>query len=294
MGAGHINSRLAQRWQLPLLFVSLLLFSYAVYLFIDPKALPTIGQKIEVARRLIDHSRSEIAIEYLNRLLKTERLEPKFEGAVRMLLGEALDHAQRQRRIRVPANFEQIIVQTNLATKLGIAHDAQSHRRLAESYEALGKPSEAIENYRQAIALDQSQAAPWLRKVIELQLLSRQYDAAWEGIESYLRFPELSQSERAWAMGEKAHLLVDRGTFQEARQLLAEAMKLEAADPADQGQFYYWLGYCDWKLGNHGDAERSMRVARDLLQVRHPLDADAAYALGRIRQEQNDLTGAMS
>jgi tetratricopeptide (TPR) repeat protein len=71
-------------------------------------------------------------------------------------------------------------------------------------------------------------------------------------------------------------------------------MKLEGANPADQGQFYYWLGYCDWKLGNHGEAERSMRVARDLLQVRHPLDAEAAYALGRIRQDQDDLTGAMS
>jgi tetratricopeptide (TPR) repeat protein len=151
-----------------------------------------------------------------------------------------------------------------------------------------------MENYDHAIKLDPSQKIPWLRKVIELQLLSGQHEPAWAGIESYLELPDLSQSERAWAMGEKAHLLVDRGSFQDARELLSEAMNLEAADPADQGQFYYWLGYCDWKLGHHGDAERSMRVARDLLQVRHPLDADAAYALGRIRQDQNDLTGAMS
>ena len=294
MGSGHIKSRLAQLWQLPLLLVSLLLFTYAVYLFVDPKAPPTIGEKIQVARRLIDHARNESAIEYLNRLLKSERLEPKFEGAIRMLLGEALDNAQRQRRIRVPANFEQIIVQTNLGVKLGIAADAQAHRRLAESYEALGKVSEALENYGKAIALEPEQTGPWQRKVIELQLLSGQQELAWAGIESYLSLPELSQSERAWAMGEKAHLLVDRGSFKEARELLTEAMKLETTDLADLGQFYYWLGYCDWKLGNHGEAERSMRAARDMLQVRHPLDAEAAYALGRIRQDQDDLTGAMS
>ena len=293
MGSGHIKSRLAQLWQLPLLLVSLLLFTYAVYLFIDPKAPPTIGQKLDVARRLIRNDRHESAIEHLNYLLKNERLEPKFEGALRMLLGEALDMAQRQKRIRVPANFEQIIVQTNLGMKLGIAADAQTHRRLAEGYEALGKVAEATDHYAQAIALDATQTA-WKRKLIELQLLSGQHEAAAAGIESYLRIPDLATSERAWAMGEKAHVLVDRGAFQEARDLLTEAMKLETADPADQGQFYYWLGYCDWKLGKYADAELSIRVARDLLQVRHPLDADAAYALGRIRQEQGDFAGAMS
>jgi tetratricopeptide (TPR) repeat protein len=59
-----------------------------------------------------------------------------------------------------------------------------------------------------------------------------------------------------------------------------------------QGQLHYWLGYSQWKLGDAGEAERLLRVARDFMKVRHPTDADAAYTLGRIRQEKRDYREA--
>ena len=45
-------------------------------------------------------------------------------------------------------------------------------------------------------------------------------------------------------------------------------------------------------LGRWVEAERYLRVARDQLRVQHPLDADAAYLLGRICEERNDTAQA--
>lgn len=291
MGSERSTLRLSQLWQWPLLLISLGLFGYAAYLFIDPKPGPSLSQRLEVARECLRQERAEAAIERLNALLTGEKLEPKVEGAVRVLLGEALELAQRQKRLSIPVNHQRIIEQTKLGLALGIAGDAQVYRRLAESSESLGKVEEAILHYRQAMALD-STSLRWQRRVIELQLGQEDSSGAAGSIDEYLKHEDLANSERAWAMGQKARLLVDQGEFDEARQLITRAMKLAGDEPGEQGQFYYWLGYCEWKLGRNGEAERLLRVARDLLRVQHPLDAEAAYALGRIRHEQKDYAGA--
>src|SRR4030095_9312283 len=83
------------------------------------------------------------------------------------------------------------------------------------------------------------------------------------------------------------------GQFLEAKTYLGQAGRFDG-DPVAQGQIHYALGYCSWKLNDLPEAERLLRVARDQLRTQHPLDADAAYALGRIRQEQNDPKEAAS
>ncbi|MBA3405443.1 MAG: tetratricopeptide repeat protein, partial [Gemmatimonadaceae bacterium] len=91
----------------------------------------------------------------------------------------------------------------------------------------------------------------------------------------------------AWALAEKAQMLADAGQFIEARKLLDDALKLDT-DPLSQGQANFGLGYCAYKLGQVDDAERYLRVSRDLLRVQHAQDADAAYWLGKIHQERNE------
>jgi tetratricopeptide (TPR) repeat protein len=64
------------------------------------------------------------------------------------------------------------------------------------------------------------------RKVIDLQMAQGDTGAAEASLDDYLRDPKLSDSERAWALGEKSHLLADAGKFIEARALLGEALRL--------------------------------------------------------------------
>ena len=284
---------LARLWQLPLFLLSVGLFGYAAYLFIDPKPGLTIEQKIELARTYLTYDRPEAAIDQLNKLLGGEKLTLENQSKIHLMLAESIELAQKLKKIDLPANHERIIEQSRIALGQGVKPEAEIYRRMGESYESLGNVVEALKNYRRAEAMDVNRSLRLKRKVIELQMAQGDTGAAEASLDEYLKDPKLSDSERAWALGEKSHILADASKFIEARALLGEALRLNP-DPMAQGQLHYWLGYSQWKLGDAAEAERLLRVARDFMRVRHPTDADAAYALGRIRQEKGDFKEAKS
>ena len=287
------NARLAHLWQVPLLILSVSLFAYAAYLFIDPKPGLTIDQKIEQGREFLRLGRPTAAIGHLNQILSAGELARENESQIHLMLAEAIEATQRQQKLDVAVNYERIIEQSRLALAQGIKPQADVYRRLGDSYSALGKTDEALESYRRAIAMDAGRALDLQRKVIDLQLSQADTGPAAASLDEYIKDARLADGERAWALGRKAQLLADRKNFIEARTLLAEALRSDP-DPAAQGQYHYSLGYCAWKLGDNAEAERYLRVARDQLTVRHPLDADAAYTLGRIRQDAGDAPEAAS
>src|SRR4051812_25773429 len=279
-GRGN-STRIARLWQLPLFLLSIGLFGYAAYLFIDPKPGLTIEQKIELARTYLKYDRPEASVDQLNKLLGGERLTLENESKIHLLLAESIESAQRLKKLDLAANHERIIEQSKIALSQGVKPEAEVYRRMGESYESLGNADEALKNYRRAEAMDVNRSLRLKRKVIDLQMAQNDMGAAEASIDEYLKDPKLSDSERAWALGEKSHILADAGKFIESRGLLTEALKLNP-DPMAQGQLHYWLGYSQWKLGNTDEAERLLRVARDFMKVRHPTDADAAFALGKI------------
>lgn len=293
MASGGANPQIARLWQLPLLLISIGLFAAAAYLFINPGRGLTIDQKIQVARLYLNYSRPEAAIDQLNKLLTTEKLAPSNEARIHLMLAESLEQAQKLHHVSVTTNHEQIIEQTRLALAQGAGADPDVYRRLGESYEALNRVSDALESYRRATAMDPRRFPHLQRKVIELQLSQPDTAPAEASIDDFLKDPKLADSERGWGLRQKARLLVGRGSFIDAKALLDESLRL-SQDSASRGESNYWLGYCMWKLGDSPEAERLLRVARDQLKVAQPLDADAAYLLGKLRQGQNDPKEAMA
>lgn len=293
MATRPAHRRLAQLWQVPLLVLSLGLFAYAAYLFIDPKPGLTIDDKLTFARKFIDAERPDAAIQFLNQLLATHKLQQDKQGQIHLMLAESLEMGQKQSKTSLEVNHRQIIEQTRLAVAMGIKADALVYRRLGESYEAIDKPGEALENYRRAMMLDTARALRLQRKVIDLQLARSDNGAAEVSVDDFLKLPDITPAERGWGMGHKAQLLADRGAFVEARAVLADALKLNS-DPIAMGQVNYRLAYCAWKLGDWAEAERLLRLSRDQLTIRHPLDAEAALLLGRIFQDRSDWKTAES
>src|ERR1051325_5692005 len=86
IGAVTVKPRIGQLWQMPLLLLSLGLFAFAAYLFIDVRPGLTVAQKIDIARDYLKHDRPESGLEYLNKLLGTEKMEPQVEGTVHVLI----------------------------------------------------------------------------------------------------------------------------------------------------------------------------------------------------------------
>src|SRR5262245_42915211 len=87
----HALAQLSQLWQVPLLIVSLGLFGYAAYLFIDPKPGPTIDDRIAAARSFISQERPEAANALLVRILNSEKLTTEQQGRIHLLLAESID-----------------------------------------------------------------------------------------------------------------------------------------------------------------------------------------------------------
>jgi tetratricopeptide (TPR) repeat protein len=293
MASRRSHGGISELWQLPLFLTSIGLFGYAAYLFIDPHAGPTIDQKIDVAKKLLKDERPEAAVGQLNNILTAEKLDHDHEGLVHLLLAEAVDDLQKLKHVDLKTYHQQIIEQTGLATGLGVKPSYEIERRLGENFEALGKPTTALEHYRKAMAMDPSHALRLQRKVIDLQLQQTDPSPAMASLETYLQSPGLADGEKAWALCNQAKLWVDQGEFVKARALLDRAVKMDN-DPATLGQVNYYLGYCAYKLGDGAEAERNLRVARQQLKVDQPLDADAAYLLGKIFEERSDPQTAES
>src|SRR5258706_6267907 len=141
MSSAGARPRFAHLWQLPLLLLSLGLFGAAASLFINPGPALSIDQKIQVARVYLNFNRPEAALDQLNKLLTTEKLLPATEGRIHLLLAETLEQAQAQHHISLSSNHERIIEQTRLAMGQGMKPDADSYRRIGDSYDALGQPA---------------------------------------------------------------------------------------------------------------------------------------------------------
>lgn len=293
MAFSRANPRLAQLWQFPLLLLSVGLFGAAAYLFINPGPGLTIEQKIEVARIYLKFNRPEAALDQLNKLVITDKLSPQNEARIHLMLAESLDDAQKRHHLSIAANHRRIVEQTRLALSGGAKADPEVYRRLGESYEALNQTTDALESYRHAMAMDPRRFPNLQRKVIELQLTQSDLAPAESSIEEYLKDEKLADSERAWALEQKSVLLMSRGSYADAKSLLNQSLRL-APDPAAQGEANYRLGYCAWKLGDSAEAERLLRIARDQLTTAQPLDAEAAYLLGKLRQEANDPKEAIA
>ncbi len=293
MASHRLHGGISELWQLPLFLLSIALFAYAAYLFIDPHAGPTIDQKIDVARQLLRDDRPEAAVTQLNSIITAEKMDHDHEGMVHLLLAKSVDDLQKLKHVNIKTYHEQIIEQTALATGLGIKPNCEIERRLGENYEALGRPKTALEHYRKAMELDPARTLSLQRKVIDLQLQQPDPAPAMLSLTKYLEAPGLAEGERAWALCNEARLLIDQGEFVKARVLLEHAGHM-GEDLAVQGQVNYYSGYCSYKLGDKLEAERLLRVARQQLRVDQPLDADAAYLLGKIFEEKGDFKTAES
>ncbi|RYG87242.1 hypothetical protein EON77_02415, partial [bacterium] len=216
----------SQSWQLPLLLFSLALFGYAGYLFVDPQPAATVDQQLAAARALLRQDRGEATIEVLNKLTKVGTLTKPQQGEVHLMLARALEVGQREKKVDLATNHEQIVQQTLLAKQNDATLLADDFRRLGNSQAQVGQLADAVASYRQAIALDPQHELANHRRVIELLNEDGKKAEAGEELDKYLAIADVVDAERGWALGAKAQLLIDEGKYAESRGLLDQAEKL--------------------------------------------------------------------
>jgi tetratricopeptide (TPR) repeat protein len=287
MGSGKPTSPISYLWQVPVFLASLALFLYANYRFISPHFL-TPSEKLQVASVLLKADRPEAAIDQVNSLLTAGSLHGELEGEAHLLIARALEQAQSEHHYTQVLNDANIVEESKLALALGVHPTGEIYRRIAQSYESLHAPADALVNYRLAIKVDPTLELNYGKKLIELQIASAD-PAAAQSLDAYLNQPELSPSEKAWALDELSQLLIPAGKLDAAAKAIQSGLTLNVP-PNLLGTLNYRMGVIQWQQKQSQSAERSLRLARDQLGVQHPLDADAAYLLGKILHDRkNDL-----
>lgn len=278
---GEVNS-FSHLWQVPLLALSIALLATGVGLFFAGRTSPTLDQRLAAVDRLTEAQRHGEAIALLNDLLRRERRDASNRARLHLRIAETLDAAQRAMRLDIPANHRQIILQTRRAMQLGAPLTPEALDRMGDSLLALDLERDALAAYRAAVDATAGPRGWQVRKVVDLELRLRE-ESTEATLRRYIGLRDVEDVDRVAAMGELSRLLIDQGREADAEATLRDAEAL-AREPLLRGEVAYRLGYVAFRKADIDEAERQLRVARQQIDLRNPLDADITYWLARVEQ----------
>ena len=146
-----------------------------------------------------------------------------------------------------------------------------------------GAAEEALDHYRQAVALDETYFEAMLNAAEILLTPMGDWDAAIEQIDDALDFAETSE-EVADCILLKVDALMAKGDADEARR----AMKMLPEGPFDAPTYLFLVGRAWYELG---DIEKAAPLIEQAVKA-DPGNPDAQYYLGLVRDEQGDARAA--
>jgi tetratricopeptide (TPR) repeat protein len=145
-----------------------------------------------------------------------------------------------------------------------------------------GNTDEALEHYRQAIALDETYLEAMLN-LAEVLVPLGEWDEAVALCNDGLDYAETNE-EIADCVLLKADALLGKGQSEEA----AKALALIPAGPYDNPSYDFLIGRAYYEVGQ---PEKAVPLIEDASR-RDPMNADARYYLGLVRDEKGDSKAA--
>src|SRR6516165_3277917 len=146
-----------------------------------------------------------------------------------------------------------------------------------------GEPEDALEHYRQAIALDETYFEAMLNAAEVMIAPLGDFDGAISQIEDALDFAETDE-EVADCILLKVDALMAKSDYEEAKR----AMKMLPDGPFNGPTYLFLIGRAWYELGQLDKAAPLIEQAAKA----DPTSADAHYYLGLVRDEQGDARAA--
>ncbi|MDP9000591.1 MAG: tetratricopeptide repeat protein [Myxococcota bacterium] len=146
-----------------------------------------------------------------------------------------------------------------------------------------GDAEEALEHYRQAIAIDETYFEAMLNAAEVMITPLSDYDGAIGQIEEALDYAETDE-EIADCILLKVDAFTAKGDYEEAKR----AMKMLPEGPFDAPSYLFLIGRAWYELGQ---LDKAAPLIEQAVKA-DPSSADAQYYLGLVRDEQGDARGA--
>jgi Flp pilus assembly protein TadD len=171
--------------------------------------------------------------------------------------------------------------------KRALELDAQSpevHNLLGYTAALIGESEEALEHYRQAIALDETYLEAMLNAAEVLMHPLGEWDEAIDLCDDALEYAE-TKEEIADCLLLRVDALIGKGDAEEARKSMARLPE----PPFENTSYVFLIGRAFYELG---ETEKALPYIEEAVRS-DPGHADAHYYLGLLRDDAGDARGAV-
>jgi Flp pilus assembly protein TadD len=171
--------------------------------------------------------------------------------------------------------------------KRALELDSQSpevHNLLGYTAALAGDSDEALEHYRQAIALDETYLEAMLNAAEVLMHPLGEWDEAIELCDDALEYAE-TKEEIADCLLLRVDALIGKGDADEARKCMARLPE----PPFENTSYVFLIGRAFYELG---ESEKALPYIEEAVRA-DPAHPDAHYYLGLLRDDGGDIRGAV-
>ncbi len=282
----RVRQRVAGKWQVPLLLLSLALLAGALLHIESPQAgapLETMLERIAVA---IDGGMFSLAISDSRSLLThlEEKGDPEsHHGRLHTLLARAISMRAQQHGGADAASAREVLEEYESAKAAGDAPGWRDQRNLALAYEWLGRFDAAVGAYEEAAGADGAPTLELRKRILELKHypLKVALPELHEELDAYVAAASAEPELLHWAASLKVDLLSSEGRGTEAAEFM-EGLR-PTFEPTPQRESFEYLEALALHAAHRFDeAEATLRALRNRLTRRDELDAMSGWLLGRV------------
>ncbi len=163
------------------------------------------------------------------------------------------------------------------------AESPEAHNLLGFIHQAEGRAEDALDHYRQAIAIDETYVEAMLNAAEVLIHTLHDLDGGLAMVDEALEFAE-GDDELADALLLRFDAFLQRGDREGAAQVAARFPE----GPFENAQLDFMIGRAKFETGDLEGAEKNLELA----VKREGQNADAFYYQGLVREARGDLRGA--
>lgn len=282
----QLGMRLAGKWQIPLLALSLMMFGGALYRLAPRPSEFSVDQAVELLDTLVSGGLYDRVLEIGDQLLVAKEGDKSDSemAPVYLRLARARYGVTGGEEGLTADVAERIVSEYRLAARHGVPLTAQDFVKIGHALEAQRKYTSAIEYYEKALARGIADGSDLHRRIIGLTI--DQLDAPPERVNDMLdaflaQLDEHRLDLRLWAIERKVDVYEELDNLSAASTLLVRnADHFRASDLWDR--FKYNEARLLYKMGHYDEAETALRTIRNRLTRTNEVHAMTGWLLGRV------------
>lgn len=278
-----LRDRTAGKWQIPLLLASIALLGLGVYRLAPPAQRLPLTQALPILQTLVDGGLHERAIELGERLLQRPDEPPSALAYVHLLLARAKSGFSKPSGSSADWS-QQILTHYREAAANDVPMNGADWERQGRELEALGRFTDAVASYEQALSGKLENPLDLRRRVLDMRRVRL-------GESAELLAPRMDQflddvgedrlDLRLWAIEEKLHALEATERMADASTLLAREQTL-FVESSLRDRFEYLNAWLYFQTGLPDQAEVLLRTIRSRVDDMSAENAMSGWLLGRV------------